>query len=116
MLESCFFYKGVKQYIDAFRTGFNSVFDLNLMKSFKSSEIEDILCSVENDANWDLNVLSENIIPNHGYDRTSNQYKFLLLMMKEMNFEEKKRFLHFTTGCSRLPIGGMCFNRRIQKP
>lgn len=96
---------GTNDYIQAFKQGFNNVFDINLLKSFSSQELEEILCgsSIEN---WDYETLFENIIPNHGYDKSSKQYNMLLQMLMEINNLEKKQFLLFVTGSPRLPLGG----------
>lgn len=96
---------GVKDYITAFKQGFNTVFDINNLKCFQTSEIEEILCGSINEA-WDKDTLSPNIIPNHGYDRNSLQYKYLIALMMELTATEKKKFLFFVTGCPRLPLGG----------
>jgi len=96
---------GIKDYISAFKKGFNSVFDISFLKCFQSSEIEEILCGSVNET-WDLDTLIENVVPNHGYDRNSAIYKYLISFMKELNATEKKKFLFFITGCPRLPLGG----------
>ena len=96
---------GVQDYINAFKIGFNSVFDINYLKCFKSNELEELLCGSINET-WDLEVLTENIIPNHGYNKNSLQYKYLITLLMDMNAEDKKKFLFFVTGCPRLPLGG----------
>ena len=105
LLYDCLCGTGVKDYVNAFKTGFNAVFDVTYLKCFQSSEIEEILCGSVNEP-WDLETLIENIVPNHGYDRNSNVYKYLISLMKELDPVEKKKFLFFVTGCPRLPLGG----------
>ena len=97
---------GLQDYINAFKIGFNSVFDINYLKCFQSIELEELLCGSINEI-WDLEVLTENIIPNHGYNKNSLQYKYLIVILMEMNPVEKKKFLFFVTGCPRLPLGGI---------
>lgn len=97
---------GIREYILAFKKGFNSVFDISYLKCFQSNEIEEILCGSVNEV-WDLDILIENVVPNHGYDRNSSIYKYLISFMKELNSSEKKKFLFFITGCPRLPLGGI---------
>ena len=96
---------GVRDFVMAIKYGFNTVFDISYLKCFQSSEIEEILCGSVNEA-WDLETLCQNIIPNHGYDRNSLQFKYLIGLMMELTSIEKKKFLFFITGCPRLPLGG----------
>jgi E3 ubiquitin-protein ligase TRIP12 len=98
--------KSITPYIEAFRTGFNKVFEINNLRLFSSSEIEDIL-SGSNDELWDQSTLNENIIPDHGYDRASSQYLNFLSILKDFNPLNRKKFLQFVTGCPRLPLGGI---------
>ena len=42
----------------------------------------------------------------HGYSMKSQSVINLIEVMSEMNNEEKKEFLEFITGTSRLPLGG----------
>ena len=100
---------GVQDYINAFKIGFNTVFDINYLKCFQSNELEELLCGSINE-DWDLEILTENIIPNHGYNKNSLQYKYLITLLMEMNALEKKKFLFFVTGCPRLPLGGNLYN------
>ena len=98
--------EGIKEYIIAFKNGFNTVFDVNSLKCFQSNELEEILCGSSNES-WDFETLSENILPNHGYDKNSTVYKYLLHFLMEMSTIERRKFLLFTTGCPRLPLGGI---------
>ncbi len=96
---------GIKEYVKVFKAGFNKIFDINILKCFKSTELEEILSGSENE-HWDCQTLTQFIIPNHGYDKNSLIYKYLINILSEMNSSERKRFLFFVTGCPRLPLGG----------
>jgi E3 ubiquitin-protein ligase TRIP12 len=97
---------GIKPFAEAFKNGFNKVFPIDNLKCFTSSELEEVICGCSQE-NWDYDLLSENIIPNHGYDKNSYIFKGLLEIMVEMNSFERKFFLMFVTGCPRLPLGGI---------
>ena len=97
--------KGIEEYVLSFKCGFNQVFDINCLKCFQSSEIEEIFCGSSKDQ-WDYSTLMQNIIPNHGYDKNSNIFKNMINILTEMTTEERKKFLLFVTGCPRLPLGG----------
>ena len=103
---------GQKEIIKSFKEGFNKVFDINLLKSFSSKEIEFFICGSENtDSNsnddiWSYENLTSNIIPMHGYNKNSLIYKGLIEILQKMSKTERKMFLLFVTGSPRLPIGG----------
>ena len=101
---------GMKEIKKSFIEGFNKVFDINLLKSFSSKEIEECICGSENseikDDNWSYENLTLNIIPMHGLNKNSLVYKGLIEILLKMNKNERKLFLLFVTGSPRLPIGG----------
>lgn len=101
--------EGPRPLVDAFKTGFNRVFDVNTLKCFTSQEIEEIICGCSNET-WDNETLFENTVPNHGFDKNSPIYRALLQIISEMNNIDKKKFLLFVTGSPRLPLGGKFTN------
>jgi E3 ubiquitin-protein ligase TRIP12 len=98
--------RGVSPLIAAFRNAFNLVFDINNLKCFFTNEIQDSLCG-SFDEKWDQDYLYEYIKPDHGYDKSSAIYNYLIKYMMEIDKFNKKKFLLFVTGSPRLPIGGM---------
>ena len=96
---------GIYPIIKSFKIGFNKVFNIESLKCFSDTELEEVICGCEDD-NWDYNNLMENIIPSHGLDKNSLMFQGLLQIMLDMNKMEKKSFLQFTTGSPRLPLGG----------
>jgi len=105
--------KGISQYINEFKKGFNIVFPIKNLKCFQSKELEEILCGSTSEA-WDYETLLDNIVPNHGYDKYrynyivyfSNIYKNLIEILISFDGMQKKQFLLFVTGSPRLPLGG----------
>lgn len=96
---------GIYPMIKAFKIGFNKVFNIESLKCFTNTELEEVICGCEDDL-WDYENLTENIIPDHGLDKNSLMYQGLIQVMLDMNKMEKKSFLQFTTGSPRLPLGG----------
>ena len=94
--------------IDAFKEGFNKVFDMDNLRCFSSNELVDIICgsSVLNNSFWTYEHLVQNIIPSHGFNKESLVYQGLIEILMKMTNEERKMFLLFVTGSPRLPIGG----------
>ena len=99
------FYKGVDKIVKAFKEGFNMNFDINKLKYFTVYEIEEHICG-NFDLKWEKNILYENLKPEHGYTNQSRIFNDLITFMSKLDKNERKKFLTFATGCSRLPIGG----------
>ena len=82
------------------------------------TDIEEMSSSNENFDSYNLmrdnyefglpisNILFENIKPEHGYNKKSDIFSYLIKYMTSLNKDEKRQFLIFTTGASRLPLGG----------
>lgn len=68
-------------------------------------ELEDLICGGKEDK-WEIEMLSENLVPAHGYDKTSIQYKFLLEYLSKLKNVMQRLFLQYMTGSPRLPFGG----------
>ena len=99
------FYKGVSRVTTAFRDGFCLIYNIYNLKCFTSIELEEYICgSLE--VKWDENTLYENIKPEHGYTINSRIFNDLIKFMCNLDKFGQRLFLIFTTGTSRLPIGG----------
>ena len=99
------FFKGINSLINSFRNGFNMSFDINKMQCFTSQEIEENICGSK-EIKWEINNLYENLKPEHGYTKQSKIFNDLIKFMCSLDDSQKKKFLIFSTGSSRLPIGG----------
>ena len=99
------FYKGLNNIIEAFKEGFNIVFDFKKLKCFNSSELEEFIFGNDNQK-WEEEILFENLNPEHGYTKKSKIFNDLIKYMLGLSKEEQKQFLIFSTGASRLPVGG----------
>jgi hypothetical protein len=54
-----------------------------------------------------MGVMRQHIQFAHGYSERSSQAQMLLEVIDEFNTEQQKNWLHFVTGCERLPVGGL---------
>lgn len=96
---------GTKEIVNSFKKGFTSVFSLSNLKIFNSTEIEESICgSLDN--KWEEGNLFDNIKAEHGMVKGSRLFKDLIKYMCSLDKKDKKKFLTFVTGTSRLPIGG----------
>ena len=99
------FYRGIEKVVNNFKEGFNMNFNVEKLKCFTSSEIEEYICGSV-DTKWDKNVLFDNLKPEHGYTNQSKTFNDLIKFMCGLDKNQRRKFLTFTTGSSRLPIGG----------
>ena len=99
------FYKGVSRVITAFREGFCLICGVYNLKCFTSLEMEEYICG-SMEIKWDENTLYENLKPEHGYNKNSRIFNDLIKFMCSLDKFGQRQFLIFTTGTSRLPIGG----------
>ena len=103
------FHDTLKVQISAFKKGFNSIFPIESLKSFSTvEELEEMICGTDkNDEDWtNIQSLSENVIPAHGYHSKSIEYRNFLKFLSSLAKEERRKFLKFVTGSPRLPNGG----------
>ena len=105
LIYNCLFFKGIYKIIKYFKDGFNMNFNIDKLKCFNSSEIEEYICGSE-DIKWDRNILFDNLKPAHGYTNQSKTFNDLIKFMSNLDKKQRKQFLIFSTGSSRLPIGG----------
>ena len=61
------------------------------------------------DIKWEPKILFENIKPEHGYTNQSEIFNDLVKFMINLDKNQRRQFLIFSTGCPRLPIGGFKF-------
>ena len=99
------FYKGISRVCSAFRDGFCLITGVYNLKCFTSLELEEFICS-SREVKWDENILYENLKPEHGYTKNSRIFDDLIKFMCKLDKLGQRQFLIFTTGTSRLPIGG----------
>ncbi|ORX75729.1 hypothetical protein BCR32DRAFT_224865 [Anaeromyces robustus] len=95
---------GISKQIKAFRDGFNKVFLLTDLQIFEVKELLQMVSSNEED--WSKETLMKTVKADHGYSMKSQSVINLIEVMSEMNKDERKEFLEFITGTSRLPLGG----------
>jgi len=95
---------GISKQIKAYREGFNKVFLITDLQIFEVKELLQMVCSNEED--WSKETLMKTIKADHGYSMKSQSVINLIEVMSEMDKDEKREFLEFITGTSRLPLGG----------
>ncbi|KAF7490102.1 E3 ubiquitin-protein ligase TRIP12 [Sarcoptes scabiei] len=97
--------EGVQKQMEAFREGFNSVFDSNHLKLFYAEELHKLFCG-SSYKRWDVKMLIDSCKPDHGFNHESRAIKFLFEILSSYSDEEQRKFLQFLTGFPRLPVGG----------
>ncbi|KZV20236.1 HEAT repeat,HECT-domain isoform 1 [Dorcoceras hygrometricum] len=96
---------GIMRQMEAFRSGFNQVFDISTLQIFSANEVDYLLCGHRE--LWKADALADHIKFDHGYTAKSPAVVNLLEIMGEFNPEQQRAFCQFVTGAPRLPPGGL---------
>ncbi|KAG0597138.1 hypothetical protein M758_UG314500 [Ceratodon purpureus] len=96
---------GIGAQVEAFRVGFNQVFQLSSLRIFREDELEYLLCGRQE--LWAPESLPDIMKFDHGYTASSPPIRNLLGIMSELTPDEQRAFLRFVTGAPRLPPGGL---------
>nr|KAJ0197852.1 hypothetical protein LSAT_V11C700380650 [Lactuca sativa] len=95
----------ITRQLEAFRAGFNQVFEASSLQIFSPSELDYLLCGRRE--MWEADTLVEHIKFDHGYTSKSPVVINLLEIMGEFNPKQQRGFCQFVTGAPRLPPGGL---------
>ncbi|XP_020903116.1 E3 ubiquitin-protein ligase HECTD1 [Exaiptasia diaphana] len=101
-----YLYSGIRKQMDAFLKGFNKVFPMEKLQIFSPEELQ-LLMSGERVPEWTRDDILSYTEPKYGFTRESPGYIRFVNVLENMEGDEKKAFLQFTTGCSSLPPGGL---------
>ncbi|KAK4477229.1 hypothetical protein RD792_016443 [Penstemon davidsonii] len=96
---------GIMRQIEAFRSGFNQVFDISSLQIFTPNELDYLLCGRRE--MWTAESLADHIKFDHGYTSKSPAIVNLLEIMGEFTPDQQRAFCQFVTGAPRLPPGGL---------
>ncbi|OIT38960.1 PREDICTED: E3 ubiquitin-protein ligase UPL3 [Nicotiana attenuata] len=96
---------GIARQMEAFRSGFNQVFDISALQTFSPTELDYLLCGRRE--LWKAETLVDHIKFDHGYTAKSPAIVYLLEIMGEFTPEQQRAFCQFVTGAPRLPPGGL---------
>ncbi|AQK67615.1 Putative hect E3 ubiquitin ligase [Zea mays] len=96
---------GIKRQVEAFRSGFNQVFDMSSLHIFSPQELDYLICGRQEI--WESESLVDNIKFDHGYTAKSPAIVNLLEILSEFTPEQQHAFCQFVTGAPRLPHGGL---------
>ncbi|KAL6210116.1 hypothetical protein ACLB2K_021054 [Fragaria x ananassa] len=96
---------GIMRQTEAFRAGFNQVFDISSLQIFAPYELDHLLCGRRE--LWETETLADHIKFDHGYTAKSPAILNLLEIMGEFTPEQQRAFCQFVTGAPRLPPGGL---------
>ncbi|MBA0791616.1 hypothetical protein Gohar_016186 [Gossypium harknessii] len=96
---------GIMRQMEAFRAGFNQVFDIASLQIFTPQELDYLLCGRRE--LWEAETLADHIKFDHGYTAKSPVIINLLEIMGEFTPDQQRAFCQFVTGAPRLPPGGL---------
>ncbi|KAG8057828.1 hypothetical protein GUJ93_ZPchr0002g24179 [Zizania palustris] len=96
---------GIMRQVEAFKSGFNQVFDISSLKIFSPQELDYLICGRREI--WEPESLVDNIKFDHGFTAKSPAIVNLLEIMAEFTPDQQHAFCQFVTGAPRLPPGGL---------
>ncbi|KAI8995767.1 hypothetical protein BC832DRAFT_568588 [Gaertneriomyces semiglobifer] len=96
---------GVEYAVGAFREGFERVVSTSVLRGFEGSEVQ-MVCGGGGEEDWSLETLRDALKTDHGYNPNSPSILYLLTVLSSYTPLERREFLSFLTGSTRLPIGG----------
>ncbi|XP_022725559.1 E3 ubiquitin-protein ligase UPL3-like isoform X2 [Durio zibethinus] len=96
---------GIMRQMEAFRAGFNQVFDIASLQIFTPQEMDYLLCGRRE--LWEAETLADYIKFDHGYTAKSPAIVNFLEIMGEFTPKQQRAFCQFVTGAPRLPPGGL---------
>ncbi|XP_074275667.1 E3 ubiquitin-protein ligase UPL3-like [Silene latifolia] len=96
---------GISRQLEAFRAGFNQVFEVTSLQIFSPNELDYLLCGRRE--LWKPDTLVDHIKFDHGYTAKSPAIVNLLEIMGEFTPEQQRAFCQFVTGAPMLPPGGL---------
>ncbi|KAJ9453659.1 E3 ubiquitin-protein ligase UPL3 [Diplonema papillatum] len=103
-------FESVRDRIAAFMQGFEETLPTEALQSCNEYELSELLCglNVRNEPLWTADELAATIVADHGYSSESKVIQELIdILCHEFTPAEQREFLSWTTGCPRLPIGGI---------
>ncbi|GAM23493.1 hypothetical protein SAMD00019534_066680 [Acytostelium subglobosum LB1] len=92
-----------KQWVEFYK-GFQLVCDSPFLRLLRPQELEDLICGVED---LDFTELEKVVIYEGGYTNQDQTIKYFWETIHGLSNEMKKKFLSFSTGCDRVPYGGL---------
>lgn len=93
----------IKFQFESFKKGFKYICDSNAFNLFRYEELELLICG---SPILDFNALEKTTTYN-GYTKEDDTIKYFWEVLHELSTDLKRRFLLFTTGSDRSPIGGL---------
>ncbi|XP_076446588.1 ubiquitin-protein ligase E3A-like isoform X2 [Babylonia areolata] len=97
--------KSIETQFCAFKKGFLMVTSESPLKYlFRPEEVETLVCGSKE---YDFCALEQSTEYDGGFTATSQTIKNFWEVVHEFSEEDKKRLLQFTTGCDRVPVGGL---------
>ncbi|KAI5395651.1 E3 ubiquitin-protein ligase upl3 [Lathyrus oleraceus] len=96
---------GITRQLEAFRAGFNQVFDVSSLQIFTPHELDYLLCGRRE--LWKTETLADHIKFDHGYTAKSPAIVNLLEIMGGFTPEQQRALCQFVTGAPKLPLGGL---------
>ncbi|PNH11036.1 Ubiquitin-protein ligase E3A, partial [Tetrabaena socialis] len=96
--------EGVEAQFRAFAQGFHQVCGGPALSLFQHEELELLVCGLPH---LDFGAMRANARYEGGYSRAHPTIVMFWQVLSELDMDQKRRFLAFSTGCNRAPVAGL---------
>jgi len=98
---------GIERQVLAMKRGFSKILSPSFLTAYQPDELVSVLCG-EQSPQWTREDIINHTEVKLGFTKQSSGFLKLVNVLCDLNAEQRKKFLQFTTGCSSLPPGGLC--------
>eukprot|EP01052_Picozoa_sp_SAG31_P042571 SAG31_NODE_6801_length_1883_cov_1.013453_2_plen_195_part_00 len=109
LIADAWFGAGVSAQAASFRTGFETVAQLDTLGAFTTNETALLLCGAAA-VTWDEETVREHVVPAAQpptYEKGDVEFEWLIQELLDMPNDARAMFLNFVTARRRLPAGGL---------
>jgi E3 ubiquitin-protein ligase TRIP12 len=106
LVKDVYLGEGIRQQIEAFRTGFNQFFPIVNLQVFTPPELGLLISGTSSPQSWTQEEILSGLLFGVGLSEKSKVIKFLLELLMSFTEEQRRYFLIWITATPRLPVGG----------
>eukprot|EP01125_Pyxidicula_operculata_P016325 TRINITY_DN5602_c0_g1_i1.p1 TRINITY_DN5602_c0_g1~~TRINITY_DN5602_c0_g1_i1.p1 ORF type:complete len:463 (+),score=94.32 TRINITY_DN5602_c0_g1_i1:25-1413(+) len=98
-----YYFNSTTEQFSMIKKGLNMIVPDDLLSEFSPEELQEIICG---NSDIDVNDLKQNTVYGDGLSASSPQILTFWECMVDLNQDQLKKFLLFTTGSEKVPVGG----------
>jgi len=91
--------------MEVIKSAFYEFVPIDFIQEFEPNELEQLICGIQQ---IDINDLRANTEYGEGFSESTQTIKLFWEVLLQFQEDELSKFLQFTTGTSKVPVGGFC--------